>query len=232
MTTAIFEGAFGLDLAPERYDVLMQTHATPEMQARELTLMERKWFDYRFLHPTAATYLMANAFRREYKNAYARYFDYRTANHREPIHATDLFRSKPGKITGIWEMRQCADAICAPYDLFARWAIDVRMRFWKRAFLPQPSQLNAEIVRELTLEKWNEHQTGVLMAARHEAYLNANYCGLPAQDAHHDWLFMQAEKRLNIRAALRDLAARELLPAGKIEARYGAEVTSRVLEAA
>ena len=50
---------FGSDLSVEDYERLRINHIQHSLALHEPALFDTKWFDYRFLHPTQATYLFA-----------------------------------------------------------------------------------------------------------------------------------------------------------------------------
>lgn len=222
---------YGLGQTPEHYDVLMQTHASSKWRSHETDLMTSKWWDYRFMHPTEATYLFAHHYREQYRNAFDRYFDKRQAYRRDTLAKHhDPMKNAPGAVTGIWRARQFADSICCPYDLYIRWAIDARMRFWQRAYLPRPCHLYADVVTDQVIAKWEEHLSAKFTVASHDAYKVENYAGLPDQDAHVEWVFERAKVQPNILHALQNAYRRGLISAAHITAKYNESVTEKVIE--
>ena len=221
---------YGLGFTPERYDVLMATHAAQKkLREHESDLMTSKWWDYRFMHPTEATYLFAHHYKEQYRNAFNRYFDKRQIARANTLAKHyDLFKNAPGAISGVWRARQFADSICAPYDLYIRWAIDARMRFWKRGHLPRPCQLYADLVTDQVFEQWTEHLGGKFMVASHDAYKMQNYAGLPSQDAHIEWVFAHARTQPHILHALQSAYRRGLITAEKITEKFNDSVTDKV----
>lgn len=225
----IVEDAFGLGLAPEKYDVLMAKHADKKMRAIEADLMTSKWFDYRFLHPVAATYLYAYHYKEQYKAAFGRYFDARQVHRAKTLKKHyDLFLNSAADITAIWRGRQAADALGVPYNLYIRWAIDARMNYWQRGSLPLASHLYSQLVTDKVPEKWDDYRNGFLMLGEHEAYHSVNYSGLPMQDEHVDWVIEQARKQPSVLFALQAAYRRGVITPDQIATKYNAVVATKV----
>jgi len=56
-----------------------------DLLASEPGLMLTKWFDYRFLHPVAATKIFADAYVKAFRSAWARTQDLYEAESKDPL---------------------------------------------------------------------------------------------------------------------------------------------------
>lgn len=196
---------------------------------REVPLFSTKWFDYRRMHPTEATYLYADHLIQAYRNAYRRNIDSRRGEHVRPFPKLDLFDNPKATISAVWRGRQCADAIGMPYDLYLSQAYQFATRYWQQKHLPRPSQLyNDTRVVDPMVEYWNERKKAVLHFATSEHYKNDAYVGTAAQNAHHEWLMEHA----SVNGGSPNLVGRfvfkeAVLPESKAVARFGSEVVER-----
>ncbi len=93
---------FGTDLTWDQYDRLMYERVTAKWVEFERELFRAKWFDYRFMHPVAATYVAAYHFDRVYRQIYARNVNRETAEHIRVQKQPDLFECSKMFSTAIW----------------------------------------------------------------------------------------------------------------------------------
>jgi len=219
---------FGLNLSNERYDEIFMQHVKKEWQAYEGSLYRSKWFDYRFVNPVMATYIYCHHYEVIYRRIYRKTIDLRISEHIKVLKHEDLFSCSSSFISGMWRGRQHADAMGMPYQVYIEMAFNDRLRFWRRAYLPQPQMLYSGDLTRNVGEEWEKHQSGILYTGKHAAYKNENYHDLPAQNDHHEWLLAQADKRANGVDILQQFLDAGLIPIEKIQARFGNEVTSRL----
>lgn len=85
--------------------------------ARERDLLLMKWFDYRFLSPLEATELFIEAYRRQYKIAFAREVDRSRSGEVHGIRM-DQFYGNAKLRTQAWRARQRADETGMTYDAY------------------------------------------------------------------------------------------------------------------
>lgn len=241
---------FGTDLSWDRYDELMLDYFVKRLRIRltnprfmsaekfdgeirlEVDLFRKKWFDYRFLHPVAATYLYAHHYERAYRNAFGRNIDRNAAEHIKVLKHEDLFQCKQEFITSIWRGRQIVDAIGAPYDFAIESGIRNTLRWWKQRHLPRPGQIFNDWVCETIVAEWEERKKAATPYSDHLEYRTQNYVGSRDQNDHHEHLLELADLRGNPEPLLSRFYENELLPIEKIEARFGAATAERILEAA
>jgi len=222
------EALTGYDL-----DRLMYNCTTSEWRRPECALYSTKWFDYRFLHPFEATCLYIEQYGRIFREKYAGHLDRKSANFVKVPKVADIIDCHDDPqmkrtITGCWRGRQVADGLGIPYDVFIRLAIDERMRFWRRKYMPQSFQLYSPEVIEGVDQQWEIRRKGRLYYSTHENYRNERYVGTPAQNQHHEWLFEQAYDRKNPPSVIARFVEENLLPIEKVEARLTAEELERV----
>ena len=105
----------------------------------ENVLMKKKWAEYRFMTPLAATALFAKEFIQAYKNSLRRNVDIGVAENSNVGIGFD-FTKPNGRITQICIARKRADATGMPYPEYLEFCFDFATRR-KRGQLPQPNQL-------------------------------------------------------------------------------------------
>lgn len=146
------ETYFGDDLTVDRYDELALFKINEKVLAGESELFQSKWFDYRHLHPTQATYLFAAHFTAEYRKMYQKIRDCERGKYITGSKGKDAMDK--GTTLGFWKGRQAADKIGMPYGLY----IGSAMRFlvgvntWQR--IPNPTQLYSDKVKEFMTTEW------------------------------------------------------------------------------
>jgi len=216
---------FGKGLAWEHYDELAFGAISPGQLKFEVPLFGAKWYDYRQMHPTEATYLFAACLVDAYRAAYKRNIDATRAEHVKVLKDRDLFKNKPALISAIWRCRQSADAMGIPYELYLALAYEYATKFWHMQHLPRPSQLyNGRIVDPMAAH-WEQRQEQIFYEPESPHYLNDNYVGSAAQDQHHERLLGMISKRGDKAALIgKFVYAKQMLPEAKAELRFGSEM--------
>jgi hypothetical protein len=228
----VFEGVFGINTDKDVGDILAHEafKGHKDWLSFEVPLMSTKWFDYRQLTPVQATYLFADRYREAFKQNFRRYVDYARADYVKALRREDLFKCEPTIVSGIWRARQHADAMGIPYEDYLADALNRAMRV-HREFLPKPTQLYTDAIVEYVQERWEQRQRAKLYVAESDLYMNQNYLGLPAQNAHHEWLFTQAELRPDRAQWLNRLVyLDQRLPEEKVIARYEPDLVREIQE--
>ena len=225
----MFEGVYGIETTREMGEVIAHS-ILPKWRPFEVSLMQTKWFDYRQLTPVQATYLFAHYYRDAFKRFFRMHVNHASAEYVKPLKDEDLFKNKQVTVSGLWRARQHADAMGVPYEEYLADAFERAMKT-QRERLPLTTQLYTDNVLEFVQERWEQRQRAKLYVAESDLYRNDNYLGLTAQDAHHEWLFAQAEKRPNRIEILNDLIyRREKLPEEKMIARYEPDQVKQIQE--
>lgn len=177
---------FGADLDALACDALAIEHISRPLLAHENGLFQSKWFDYRDLHPTKATYLFAHEYRRAYRWQTARRLDLKKAEHVKGFRGSDIFKLSAGELLGFWKARQAADAIGCPYEFYLRHAFMwCDKRLWKR--FPRPTQLYSVALIEHVIAEWEARCKSSIPVPLSSQFYADNYQGFPAQDQFHEW---------------------------------------------
>lgn len=228
----MFEGVFGIETTREQSDLLARRlYENHRKWLRfEVPLMQTKWFDYRGLTAVQATYLFAHYYREAFKRNFRIYVDHRRADYVKALKHEDLFDCDSAVVSGIWRARQHADAMGMPYEDYLEDALERAMKV-QREHLPKTTQLYTDAIVSYVQERWEERQRSKLYVGRSDIYMNQNYLGLPAQNAHHEWLFRQAELRPNRAYWLNQLVyEHQRLPEEKMIARYDPNLVKKIQE--
>lgn len=177
-------------------DMFILGHIKKRDYSAEKLLFGTKWFDYRFLSPIQATRAFVDEYAVAAHDVYASTFDAVRADHMTYPTSNWLFGKikldpKPETkrlLAGYWKARQVADALGMPYELFARLALQQRLRFWQRTYLPKVYHIYEREFVEKVAERWQDIQREVTHVATHPAYHEDNYRGLKVQNQYHDFL--------------------------------------------
>jgi hypothetical protein len=249
------EVIYGLDTSADDAARLMFQFINNDWIKVETALYTGKWFDYRFLNPVQATYLYAHHFVRCYRAAFSRNIDSIKGPNIRIVLDEDMFHIREGatkkdvarrkqQISGLWRGRQVADAMGMPYDVYLDRAFHWTLRYWQQRHLPRAQQLYGDIATDRAAIDWDEYQNHKLYFSRLPQYQNTAYEAITAQmndgdfegkilqsqNAHHEWLFEQAERRGNHPEVLsRMIFDDKVLPEIKVRGRLNAELFQRVL---
>jgi hypothetical protein len=156
----LVEEYYGSDFDILDFEKLAVNTFDEDVLQKELGLFKTKWFSYRHLHPTNATYLYGHHYLAEFRKTYRKCFD---NNRGKYIHwakggsvnkKVDPIKASQG--IGIWKGRQAADSIGAPYDFYIRSAFDVLIEenIWKH--IPRPVHFYSEELKEIIAMMWQE----------------------------------------------------------------------------
>jgi hypothetical protein len=144
-------------------DTFALQNLDPDLLGLENDLYLTKWFDYRGLHPVAATVLFSKA----YYRIVAEYVE------RQVCHTTASFIRKHGAqfslldankqtITGFWRARQQADRLGVKYEIFIR-SIVRTLRDWGWKRIPRPNQFYSAESLQIAGEGWLSEMEGSVM---------------------------------------------------------------------
>lgn len=157
---------------------------------RERILYGQKWFDYRFLSPTAATVRFYYLYQDVYRWKYATNIDTLEAEQKTGV------SRKPtrGEGTSFWRARQFADELGVTYEIFLEAAFQVCIRRgWNR--LPHINQLygdkNSRAITIAVRLLWADHIEARLTISVLPQYREESYRGLEAQIDHRNWVMNQ-----------------------------------------
>lgn len=146
------EDYFGNNLTTDRYDALAVVAINEKFLKLESALFSSKWFDYRHLHPTQATYLFAHHYDLEYRKIYQRIRDQERGQYVKGTKGKDCMLKK--EVSGFWKGRQNADRLGVPYGLYVGSIMKflIEDNIWQR--IPRPTHLYSAKVTEFMKDKW------------------------------------------------------------------------------
>jgi len=164
----------------------------PAILAKESELMNKKWFDYRFLDPMKATKQFIRAYKDTFKKHFRESIDHERESNVNGINWKKFYED-PRVRTQIWKARQRADETGMPYDVYVELAFHFALKRDRKMF-PQPSQLHFPNAANAHWEKfraenWKERIDNGLFRVEHPAYRIENFDGLPAQTDYRSFIF-------------------------------------------
>ncbi len=225
------EEVFGVDISRIDADRLAAKFVSPKLLKVERALQTGKWFEYRFMNPTAATYLFANEYKKAYSFAYQQNIDTERGEHVTAL-PNDLFKARKSMITGVWRCRQVADAMGMPYGLYLERALHWVTRRWREKHLPQVYNLYSDFATDRVAIDWEEYQAAKVYYSKLPQYKNICYDSRVASlNQHHEHLFSLIESRSNNPILIAELVNQDLLSISRIRDRLGAEVFDQTLKA-
>lgn len=156
--------------------------------ALEPALYERKWFDYRRLHPTMATYLLAHHFNTAYGRLMGEAFDHKK-RFMAAFKGKDVMAAR--EVKSFWKLRQKIDEAGIRYDFFCRKAMDWCMiNGWRQP--PRPSHVNTNDEMNIwILNQWEEERRAKIQWAQDKHFAASRWCGAPDQAAYEAYLLEQ-----------------------------------------
>lgn len=216
---------------PSTYKCLQHGKTREELETARFRLNKNRfhfdvsatkaWFDYRFLHPVEATMVFLTDLQTAHRRV-ARQFDIGSAEHRTLVSPMaffdkELFEKNKATLNAAWKVRQIADFLGVPYPEYLLIAFDMRLKYWKRSFIPHINNLMGDMIVETVHHTWHEKQKGRLYLADHPNYTVEKYRGAPAQEDYHRWLIKQAEFRANPVEYLARFVRENGLPISKVD---------------
>lgn len=186
-----------------------------DLLAEESSLYQTKWWDYRPLHPLAATYRFTLAYHDAYVRAYAKRKDVNAAKFVNPLKENNFLRGSTQAVTGFWRARQFADRLGTPYDFYCTRAMEyAAVCDWP--YLPQPHILYSSKSKnqhgsmlEFIVEKWDKAQESRIFTAESDFYRVENFIGNIHQIEHQRHLVRCLEKYRGNKVHLADLWVNE-----------------------
>jgi len=189
-----FGDFYGHDLSFLRCEVAAIANIDGKLLKREPELLTTKWFDYRRMHPTKATYLFAQCYLKAYQDFMVTTLDYQRGKFMRPFKGSEDFMQAKEK-KALWMLRQTGDQLGIRYNFFLRFAMNWMMaRSWHHA--PRPSHINAneEMLAEMVIA-WEEECRNSLQICQDQRYLAANWFGHADQIAYEQFLITQIKQR-------------------------------------
>lgn len=190
---------YGHDLTFLHAELLAIKNIPDALLKKESELMQSKWFDYRRMHPTKATYLLAKEYDRAYRDMQITIKDM-GGEFMRGFKGLDFMNSKECK--SFWRLRQAIDTLGIRYDFFMRhamnWCIANGHRQPPR---PQHVYTNDEMITDIRL-KWEEEQSASIQYCKDDRYNVENFFGHTDQLAYEAFLIGQIKSRQHPEYAL------------------------------
>jgi hypothetical protein len=190
---------FGHDLDFLHAELLALQHIDDGLLKKEAELFRTKWFDYRRMHPTKATYLLAHEYNKAYgycmgimKDAGMRFM--------KGFKGMDCMKAYEKK--SFWRLRQLIDGLGIRYDFFLHEAMKWYIANGYRQ-PPRPSHIgaNADLITDIML-RWEEECAGRIQWPKDTRYKAKNFIGHVDQLDWELWLVGQINQRRHPQYAL------------------------------
>lgn len=185
------EDFLGSDLTRQEMDV-RGLRIDPVHRDDEPGLMGTRWFDYRGLHPVAATYLYAHHYKQQTHKFYAQVVDIRTVEDARSFFPDDIFMSRD--LTSMWLARGAADRLGIPYPFVLQFAQDRFIARLQRNF-PRPNQLYGEEFEQDLQLAWQARLATQLTYSRQPRYRADAWKAERDQALHLRFIYLQIEAR-------------------------------------
>ena len=190
---------FGSALNRLSCEVLAIQYIDRPLLKKETELFGTKWFDYRPMHPTAATYLLAHCYNRAYGHFVGTCMDH-SKRFMVAFKGKDFMLTREAK--AFWRLRQKIDSLGIRYDFFCRHAMNwFGEAGWTQP--PRPCHLtgNPDALIHVANEWANECRAKVQFA-QSARYSVSKYVGGVDQQAYEEFLIEQIMQRPNPKYAL------------------------------
>lgn len=189
----------GHDLDLLHAELLAIQHIPTKLLKAESELMRKKWFDYRRMHPTKATYLLAQTYNRAYQQCMVVMKD-RSGQFMRGFKGIDFMESR--ERLAFWRLRQLIDVLGIRYDFFLRKAMDWHIEAgWLQPPRPAHIGANSDLVTDIMLA-WEEECEARIQYPRDTRYKAANFFGHVDQLDWENWLVEQIKVRRHPQYAL------------------------------
>jgi hypothetical protein len=190
---------FGQTLSFAECEVLAIANIDRRLLAGESKLYGDKWFDYRPLHPTMATYLCVHHYNRAYGDFMGQCFDH-GKRFMVGFKGKDFMNSREKQ--SFWKLRQKIDALGVRYDFFMReamkWCIE---HGWRQPPRPAHIAANDELIVDVS-NRWAMECRAKIQFAVAPRYAVEQFVGGADQLAYEDYLITNIMQRPHPRFAL------------------------------
>lgn len=183
---------FGSALDSQSCEVLAIAKIDRKLLAAETKLYDTKWFDYRPLHPTMATYLLAHHYNRAYGDMMGQCFDH-GKRFMAAFKGKDVMACR--EVKSFWKLRQKIDELGIRYDFFVRevmnWCAD---NGWKQPPRPSHAATNPDMIIHIA-NLWALECRAKIQWARSPRYTASAFVGAPDQIAYEEYILDSIMKR-------------------------------------
>lgn len=190
---------YGHDLGLLHAELLAIQHIPAALLKKEAALYRVKWFDYRRMHPTKATYLLAQCYNRAYQDCMSVMRD-RSGKFMRGFKGMDFMESR--ERLSFWRLRQLIDSLGIRYDFFLRRAMTWHIEAgWLQP--PRPSHLatNQDMITDVMMA-WEEECAARIQFPKDTRYKVANFFGHVDQLDWEKFLVAQIKTRRHPQYAL------------------------------
>lgn len=193
MIPKLENGFYGCQLTSEQADIAVAQYITPKLMQPEAGLMQKKWFDYRRMHPAIATYMFVSEYVRSYKRMISVAYDVDRAKYVSGMKAVDFMDGRERNT--FWKLRQKVDELGMRYDFFMRhamnWCVE---RGWRQP--PRPSQIyaNDDLIVDV-MNQWDLECRSKIQYPEDPHYRVENWTGSVDQLAYEQWLITAIKRR-------------------------------------
>lgn len=187
---------YGSELSLDDCEILMIDNIHHGIVKKESALYAMKWYDYRDLHPTQATYLMVHHYHRAFGDFIGIALD-RTRRYTQAFKGKDFMLTREKR--SFWRLRQKIDELGIRYEFFLREAMTWHLkRGWGKGVMhpPRPAHLasNDEMIVDVS-NAWVRECRGKIQYAVSERFKVPNFVAAPDQFAYEAHLIEQIKKR-------------------------------------
>jgi hypothetical protein len=185
------EAFTGDNLTPAELE-LRALRVDPANRVGEASLAKTRWFDYRHMHPTTATYYFAHCYQKQTRRFYAETIDERLAPNIRAFQPQDIFMSRD--LTAMWHARRLCDTHGWPYTellLFAQARFVARTQHQ----FPRPNQLYGEEIEIDMKPHWVAKVARQITHAESPRFLASQFKGELVQAQHMRFLVEQVLAR-------------------------------------
>lgn len=220
---------YGHDLEFLHAERLAIQHIPSSLLKSEAELMSKRWFDYRRMHPTKATYLLAHLYNKAYGNAISVMKDGETGKYMKGFKGMDFMETR--ERLSFWRLRQHIDSLGIRYDFYLRHAMNYCIsNGWLQP--PRPSHLRAD--DEMTVAvmlAWEEEIKAKIQFCKDTRYKTSNFFGHVDQIAYEKYIIDQIKSRQHPHYALHaSLYIEQAVRIEEVIRRIDARVIDRALE--
>jgi hypothetical protein len=189
----------------------------------ERELHTRKWFDYRFMSPKEATNVFRAEYQKVYRRKYASNIDTEKSLNKYGVRA-GIPETHKAEFTSFWRVRQSADLLGMPYDVFLEAAFEdlLRGRFQRIPYINQLMGKYQARIAVAATDRWEEQCQSRLMYSLLPHYKQESFHGLAAQIAHQDWVLAQLKSRSDSTIGRACFTLR-ILPEERVRLQFGDE---------
>jgi len=195
----IYGTFFGSSLTRQECEAFAIARIDAKLLKKEVGLYATKWFDYRPLHPTMATYLLAHHYNRAYGDFMKEALDYKK-RFMAAFKGKDVMMAR--EVKSFWKLRQRIDELGIRYDFFCReamaWCID---NGWRQPPRPAHVSTNDDLI-VFVMNRWHEECQAKVQWAINPRYTAAQFVGAPDQVAYEAYLAEAIMKRAHPKFAL------------------------------